>query len=241
MELSVVIPVHNEEENVVPLYNEIRAALDGLMAYEIIFVDDGSQDNTVPKLLEAARDFPHLRIPQHKKACGQSTAVYSGIHLARAPWIATLDGDGQNDPHDLRYFWEYLQNNNDEKLSLIAGVRQKRKDSWVKRKTSKFANWLRQSLLHDKASDTGCGIKMFKRDMFLRFPYFNHMHRYIPALTHRHGGHMVEMAVNHRPRTAGISKYGTFGRAMVGIYDLFGVRWLQNRTKLPDQVFEVER
>lgn len=236
-QLSVVVPVHNEADNIVPLITEIRQALDGLLDYEVVYVDDGSRDASLQRLRECAQTFPRLRIVRHRIACGQSTAVWSGVKAARAPWIATLDGDGQNDPADIPMLWRTLQDpDQPANLRLVAGWRRKRQDTWLKRMSSKIANGVRSRLLRDHTPDTGCGLKLFSREGFLELPYFHHMHRFLPALFMRHGGAVVSVEVNHRPRTQGVSKYGLHNRLWVGIVDIFGVRWLQRRTRLPEIV-----
>lgn len=233
-ELSLVIPVHNEADNIRPLVGEIRAALDGLLDYEIIYVDDGSSDATLRHLIEIRSEFSQLRLVCHQHSCGQSTAVLSGARAARAPWIATLDGDGQNDPADIPAL---LAARDDPAASrvpqLICGYRRQRKDNWLKRLSSRVANRVRSSLLQDHTPDTGCGLKLFKRDTFLALPHFDHMHRFLPALVLRGGGQIVCVEVNHRPRAHGKSNYGLHNRLWVGIIDMFGVMWLQRRVKLP--------
>ena len=240
MDLSVVIPVHNEAENIQPLVDEIVAALDGRYDYEIVYVDDGSTDDTLERLRAARAGCPRLRILRHARGCGQSTAIRTGVRAARAPVIATLDGDGQNDPADIPGLVERLrQADPGERLWLVAGWRQRRQDDWLRRISSKVANGVRSRLLGDATPDTGCGLKVFPREVFLELPYFDHMHRFLPALVQRAGGRVVSVPVHHRPRERGTSKYGVGNRLWVGIVDLFGVRWLQRRACLPE-VGEVE-
>jgi len=234
MNLSVVIPVRNEAPNIAPLVAEIRAALDRGFDYEIIYVDDGSGDDTVAVIRGLAQDFPRLRLLRHARSCGQSAAIRTGVKAARAPWIATLDGDGQNDPADIPRLWELARAAPLAPPILIAGHRQKRRDSAIKRQTSKLANAVRRGLLGDGTPDTGCGLKLFRRDVFLDLPYFDHMHRFLPALVLRQGGRTVSVVVNHRPRERGVSNYGTLDRLWVGITDLLGVIWLQRRARLPE-------
>jgi dolichol-phosphate mannosyltransferase len=232
MDLSVVIPVRNEAENIAPLVAEIRAALDGRLEYEIVYVDDGSRDGTAAALAALAAGFPRLRVIRHDASYGQSAAIRTGVKAARAPWIATLDGDGQNDPADIPALWAMTRQAADAAL-LIAGHRQKRRDSWVKRVSSRIANRVRARLLGDATPDTGCGLKLFPRELFLDLPFFDHMHRFLPALVQRQGGRTVSVPVNHRPRERGASNYGTLDRLAVGITDLLGVLWLQRRAKNP--------
>lgn len=238
MDLSVVIPVKNEAENVAPLVAEIRAALDGLVRYEIIFVDDGSHDTTAGELVRLATEAPQLRLLRHAQSCGQSAAIRTGVKAARASWIATLDGDGQNDPADIPKLWRLRMLNPETAPALFTGHREKRQDNWSKRWASRIANRIRCRLLADETPDTGCGLKLFPRSVFLDLPYFDHMHRFLPALVLREGGTVHSLPVNHRPRRRGASKYGVFDRLGVGIVDLLGVMWLRRRTALPQLVPE---
>ena len=229
-QLSVVVPVHNEEDNVAPLVGEIVAALRGHVDFEIVYVDDTSKDATLQRLRELQATVPELRVIRHLGNAGQSTAVRNGVKAARAPWIATLDGDGQNDPADIpKLLAQRGAATADTKL--FAGWRVNRQDSGSKRWASKFANGIRSRMLRDATPDTGCGIKLFEREAFLDLPYFDHMHRYLPALMQRAGWKTVSVPVNHRHRTAGVSKYNNLGRAIVGIKDLFGVSWLIQRSR----------
>ena len=232
--LSVVVPVKNEAENIEPLVREIVAAVSTLTDYEIVYVDDGSTDATLAELRRLAADLPKLRIVRHQASCGQSTAITSGVLAASFPWIATLDGDGQNDPADIPALLARLRAAKpEENLHMLAGWRANRRDTWFRRFSSKVANGVRSGLLKDATPDTGCGLKVFSRDGFLRLPYFDHMHRFLPALVQRHGGRVESVVVNHRPRERGTSKYGLHNRLWVGIVDLFGVMWLINRAKRP--------
>jgi dolichol-phosphate mannosyltransferase len=234
MDLSVVIPVRNEAPNIAPLVMEIRAALDGRLDYEIVYVDDGSGDGTAAEIRALMQDIPRLRLLRHAKSCGQSTAVHTGVKVAQAPWIATLDGDGQNDPADIPRLWEIARAAPAVPPLLVVGHRQKRRDTLTKRLSSRLANGVRRRLLGDGTPDTGCGLKLFRRDLFLELPYFDHMHRFLPALVQRAGGRTVSVPVNHRPRSRGVSNYGVLDRLWVGISDLFGVMWLQRRARLPE-------
>lgn len=233
MDLSVVIPARNEAPNVAPLVAEIRRALDGRIDYEIVYVDDGSTDATAAEIRGLAREFPQLRLIRHRTSCGQSMAVLTGVKTARAGWIATLDADGQNDPADIPGLWEIARSAPASPPLMVAGQRQKRRDTWTKRAASRAANAIRRALLGDGTPDTGCGLKLFRRDFFLELPRFDHMHRFLPALTLRQGGKVVSVPVNHRPRERGQSNYGVFDRLWVGIADLLGVMWLMRRTKTP--------
>ena len=230
MDLSVVIPVKNEAENIAPLAGEIRAALDGLVEYEILFVDDGSTDATGAEVSRLAARMPQVRLLHHARNCGQSAAIRTGVRAARAACIATLDGDGQNDPADIPALWRLARQAPANPPLMIAGYRERRQDSWSKRLASGVANAVRGRLLRDRTPDTGCGLKLFPRSLFLDLPYFDHMHRFLPALVLREGGVVRSVPVNHRPRRQGVSKYGVLDRLGVGIVDLFGVMWLQRRT-----------
>lgn len=232
--LSVVVPVHNEADNIVPLIREIVAALSGNTDFEIIYVNDGSTDNTQAVLERMKQEVAQLRVIRHRRACGQSQAVTTGVRAARHEWIATLDGDGQNDPADLPALLAALvASGQPANLELLAGWRTKRNDTFIRRLSSKIANGVRSRMLKDCTPDTGCGLKVFARETFLRLPNFDHIHRFLPALVLRGGGAVVSVPVNHRSRERGVSKYGLHNRLWVGIVDLFGVAWLQRRVRLP--------
>jgi dolichol-phosphate mannosyltransferase len=233
MDLSVVIPARNEAPNVAPLVAEIRRALDGRMNYEIVYVDDGSGDATAREIRLQAQDFPLLRVIRHRASCGQSMAILTGVKAARAGWIATLDADGQNDPADIPRLWDIARSAPTSPPLMVAGQRQKRRDTWSKRWASRAANAIRRRLLGDGTPDTGCGLKLFQRDFFLELPRFDHMHRFLPALAMRQGGKVVSVPVNHRARERGQSHYGVFDRLWAGIADLLGVWWLMRRAKNP--------
>ena len=242
--LSVVVPVHNEEDNVAPLIGEIVAALRGNAllkggGFEIVYVDDTSRDATLQRLQVLQATTPELRVIRHLTNAGQSTAIRNGVKAARGTWIATLDGDGQNDPADIPKLLAQRDAAMPE-VKLFAGWRVKRQDSGSKRWASKWANAIRSRLLHDDTPDTGCGTKLFEREAFLDLPYFDHMHRYLPALMQRAGWKTVSVPVNHRHRTAGVSKYNNLNRALVGIRDLRGVAWLILRNRRT-AVEELER
>lgn len=228
--LSVVVPVRNEEANVADLISEIRKALKNKINYEIIYVDDGSTDHTHKNLINLQKTYKELRVIRHQKSCGQSTAVRTGVKHAQYDWIVTLDGDGQNNPADIPELLKALK----EGVELVGGNRRhSRRDTWIKRISSVIANGVRSRMLQDDTPDTGCGLKLFLKEAFLDLPYFDHMHRFLPALIKRRGGLIVSVPVSHRPRTHGHSNYGTLDRLLVGIVDLFGVAWLQRRSKLP--------
>jgi dolichol-phosphate mannosyltransferase len=230
--ISVVVPVRNEAPNIAPLIAEIRAALRGT-PHEIVYVDDGSDDGTLAALLAEAQAAP-IVIRRHRQGCGQSAAIITGVRAASGRYVATLDGDGQNDPADIPALLARAEAERPaDGPVLIAGHRTRRQDSRVKKITSRFANRIRAGLLGDATPDTGCGLKLFTRAAFLDLPAFDHMHRFLPALFIRAGGRVVSVPVNHRPRIRGASKYGTLDRLWVGIFDLFGVFWLQRRWRRP--------
>ena len=228
-QISVVVPVRNEAGNLAGLIGEIDAALKH-MTHEIIYVDDGSTDATYSQLKTLQVQFAQLKIVRHMQSCGQSTAVRTGVKAAQYGWVATLDGDGQNDPADIPKLMAAIGDD----IELAGGNRRaSRRDTWVKRMSSVIANTVRSKMLRDDTPDTGCGLKVFKRDAFLDLPYFDHMHRFLPALIKRRGGKIVSVPVTHRNREHGKSNYGTIDRLLVGIVDLFGVAWLQRRAKIP--------
>lgn len=226
--LSVVVPVHNEQDNILPLLDEITAALDGVGEFEIVVIDDGSTDGT-PNVLRAS-GRKGLVVVRHRRNCGQSAALLSGVRIARGAWIATLDGDGQNDPADIPKLWRMLGETGDPDLKMIAGHRKRRQDTWLKRLSSRIANGVRGWLLGDSTPDTGCGLKLFERELFLRVPHFDHFHRFLPALIQQGGGRVTSVEVRHRHRRSGRSHYGVGNRLWVGIVDLVGVMWLKRRS-----------
>jgi len=234
MDLTVLVPVKNEQENVLPLLGEIHAALESGCEFEIIYINDGSTDETPVVLAQALLTFSRLRVLTHAQSCGQSAAVMSGVRAARGEWIATLDGDGQNDPADIPNLLAVARDPAQPKqLQLVAGWRKQRKDTWLKRLSSRIANGVRARMLGDATPDTGCGLKLMPRAVYLQLPYFDHMHRFLPALVRRNGGMSLSVEVRHRPRKSGISNYGLHNRLWVGIVDIFGVMWLQRRMRLP--------
>lgn len=227
--LSVVIPVFNERGNIGPLVEEVVRHLRGRVAFDIVCVDDQSDDDTRDVLTALKAEVPELRVLVHHRRSGQSTAIRTGVKQALSPWIATLDGDGQNDPSDIPKLLA-ARDAADAQTKLFAGWRVDRKDTASKRWASRWANRIRQRLLRDDTPDTGCGIKLFERAAFLDLPYFDHMHRYLPALMQRAGWKTVSVPVSHRPRGSGQSKYTNLGRALVGVRDLMGVSWLIQRS-----------
>jgi dolichol-phosphate mannosyltransferase len=229
--LSIVIPAKNEAGNILGLIDGICAAMAEVAPFEVIVVDDGSTDATGVELTGRMAIMPNLTVLHNARSAGQSAAVHSGVMAARATIICTLDGDGQNPPEELPKLAAPLLAPGSEAIGLVAGQRVDRHDTWTKRAGSRFANGLRGWLLKDGTRDTGCGLKAFRRDAFLRLPYFNHMHRYLPALFARDGWQIVHVDVSHRERGAGRSNYSNIQRAMVGITDLMGVMWLIRRRK----------
>ena len=238
--VSIVVPVRNEAENIAPLIEEIVAALDGRWAYEIIYVDDGSTDATAEQLASAMRQHKNLRQLRHAVSSGQSAAVRSGVRAARGAIVATLDGDGQNNPAFLPELISALKKGG-ERVGLVAGQRVGRKDTGFKKFQSRAANAIRSAVLHDGTRDTGCGLKAFRRDVFLTMPYFDGLHRFLPALMRREGFDIAYVDVIDRPRRSGVSNYGFFDRLWVGIMDLAGVWWLIRRKKPTPVVTEVSR
>jgi dolichol-phosphate mannosyltransferase len=229
--VSVVVPVRNEADNIRPLVSEIVRAMEGHFDYEILYVNDGSTDGTAAALAACRKDFPALRVFSHKTSCGQSAATLTAVRRARKDWIAVLDGDGQNDPADIHKLWAWLQTRDEPALAM--GYRVQRQDAENRKSASRFANGLRNLVLKDGCPDSGCGLKMLPRSLFLELPPFDHMHRFMPALVQRAGGAVASIPVSHRPRGAGVSNYTNWKRALVGIVDLAGLRWLQARGKRP--------
>ncbi len=230
--LTIIAPMKNEAGNVARLADEIAEACAHLAPFEAIFVNDGSDDGTASAIAASRARHPWLREVRHARSCGQSAAVLSGVRAARAPLCCTLDGDGQNPPSEIPKLVAPLLSDPTGRLGLVAGQRVDRQDTLSKRLASRVANGLRRRLLHDDTRDTGCGLKAFRTELFLSLPFFDHIHRYLPALTRREGWEVALVDVSHRSREAGTSNYTNYGRAMVGALDLIGVWWLIRRRKL---------
>jgi dolichol-phosphate mannosyltransferase len=236
--VSVVVPVRNEAGNIAPLVKEISDALQGRWTFEVVYVNDGSTDGTEAELKRLKTDRPWLRQIKHERSCGQSAAVRTGVMAARAPIVVTLDGDGQNDPAFVPRLIEALQSGA-QRIGLIAGQRVGRKDTGFKKLQSRIANSVRSAILRDGTRDTGCGLKAFYRDLFLALPYFDGLHRFLPALVKREGRSVGYVDVVDRPRLTGKSNYGMWDRLWVGILDLAGVWWLIRRKKSVPESSEV--
>ena len=235
-EISVVVPVHDEQGAAGPLAREIAAAFEG-RSYEMVFVDDASRDDTLAELRGLMTELPALRVLSHGSNAGQSRAVRTGVLAARGAIVVTLDGDGQNPPADAPKLVDLLAAS-PSSVALVGGVRAKRQDSGAKRQASLWANRIRRKLLGDDADDTGCGLKAFRREIFLRLPYFDHIHRYLPALMIREGYQNLYLDVDHRHRETGQSKYTNWGRLMASLSDLLGVMWLKSRSRRPGAISE---
>ena len=236
-DISVVVPVHDEEGAAGPLAREIAAAFAG-RSYEMVFVDDASKDGTLAELRALMAELPALRVLSHGSNAGQSRAVRTGVLAARGPIVVTLDGDGQNPPADAPRLADLLASS-PPTVALVGGVRARRQDSEAKRRASVWANRIRKTLLEDDADDTGCGLKAFRRDVFLRLPYFDHLHRYLPALMIREGYENRYLDVDHRHRETGRSKYTNWGRLLASLSDLLGVMWLKSRSRRPGTISEL--
>ncbi|HKY95993.1 MAG TPA: glycosyltransferase family 2 protein [Kiloniellales bacterium] len=234
LELSVVVPALNERENLAPLVRQVVAALTGVARFEIIVVDDGSTDGSTQELLRLMQQEARLRALSHARRAGQSAAVVSGVRAARAPLVATLDGDLQNDPVDLvRLYAAWLADPRREAVGLVAGQRRQRRDRLSKRLSSRIANKVRRAMLQDETADSGCGLKLFPRELFLTWPVFAGLHRFLPALAKSSGKRVLLVPVGHRPRSAGTTKYGIWNRLWVGIGDLLALWWLLRRRRDP--------
>jgi dolichol-phosphate mannosyltransferase len=236
--VSIVVPVRNEADNVAPLVAEIVSALGSRWVYEIIYVNDGSTDATAERLAALMKQFGQLRQLKHASSSGQSAAVRSGVRAARGAIVATLDGDGQNNPAFLPDLIAAVEKGGG-RVGLVAGQRVGRKDTGFKKLQSRIANGVRKTILNDGTRDTGCGLKAFPREVFLSMPYFDGLHRFLPALVRREGHAVAYVDVVDRARRHGVSNYGMWDRLWVGILDLMGVRWLIRRRKRVPQVTEV--
>ena len=239
MMITVIVPVLNEEKNISGLLEEISKTAQVAPISEIIYVNDNSTDGTLEMLCSLKKQYPSLRVLSHDRRCGQSAALWAGIKAAGNDLVATLDGDGQNDPADILQLYQLYDANKDTTPKMmIAGERRKRNDSLSRRIASRLANRLRANILNDQTKDTGCSLKLFRRKDYLSLPYFNHMHRFLPALMIREGVKLMHVDVHHRERQHGVSKYGNFSRSLVGVSDLFGVWWLQKRPYPHPQIIE---
>ena len=239
VEISVLVPVMNEAGNIAPLIDEICAVFKG-RRFEIIYIDDASTDNTAAELSALLKNVPQLRVLRHCKRSGQSAAIWTGLWRARGELIGVLDGDGQNVPADFSALEAALLNQGGS-LAMAAGIRQRRNDSPARLIASHAAKWVRASLLSDTHPDSGCGIKVLPRSLFLELPFFNHMHRFMPSLVRRHGGVVIGVPVSHRPRQVGVSKYRILDRLIVGISDVLGVVWLLRRGPATGLVTELDQ
>jgi dolichol-phosphate mannosyltransferase len=235
MQVSVVIPAFDEAGNIGPLVEETFTAVPADLLGEVIVVDDCSGDTTASEVRDLMAKYPKLRLLMHSANAGQSTCLRTGIGNARYPVIATMDGDGQNDPHDIPKMIATLSGPDVDRegVAMVGGVRARRKNTASRKIASRFANWLRGAILQDDCPDTGCGIKVYWRDAFMQLPFFTSIHRFLPALFKVYGYNVRYVPVNDRPRLAGYSKYTNLGRAVIGFYDLFGIVWLRRRTKNP--------
>ncbi|MDC0074925.1 glycosyltransferase family 2 protein [Alphaproteobacteria bacterium] len=236
LDFSIIVPMHNESSNAEKLIYEIYDNLSSFYNFDLIIIDDASSDSTFEILSNMKDKFNSLNILKHKKQSGQSAALISGVKYAKSKWVFTLDGDGQNDPKDIKKIFELMLRQAESNIILYAGYRKKRNDNNYKIIQSKIANYVRRKLLNDNTPDTGCGIKLFERSLFLSFPIFRNMHRFLPALAIRSGANIVSVQVNHRERSGGVSHYGMWGRLFAGILDLLGVIWLRYRRLNPEVI-----
>lgn len=239
--ITVIVPIYNELENIEPLIKEIFESTLDLPVSEVIYVDDASTDGSWEVLKALRIQYPPLRIIRHRNNAGQSAALWTGVKAAGNDIIITLDGDGQNPPEDIKLLWDaYNRQKNISPRLAVLGERTKRNDNWLRRFSSRFANSIRASLLKDHSRDTGCSLKLFRRKDYVSLPYFDHMHRFLPALLMRDGVQLVHVGVSHRSRAHGQSKYGTLDRALAGVSDILGVLWLQKRARraLENEAYE---
>ena len=231
--ISVVIPIYNEEGNIINLIDELIPIVDK-NGGEIIIVDDNSNDASRDLILKKKNNVNiEILLLEHAKQYGQSAGLLTGIKAAKNDLIVTLDGDGQNDPKDITSMLKVWEDNNENSYLLVIGHRQNRQDNWSRRYASLMAKRFRKFILKDSTPDSGCGIKVFSRNLFLSLPYFDHIHRFLPALTRRHGGSVISHIVSHRNRSSGVSKYSNWQRFRVGLIDLYGVSWLIKRSSFP--------
>ena len=233
LRVSIVIPMYNEAENIVPLFTEIVNALSFLHTYEVVFVDDNSCDDTVERVRKLSYTDPYghrIRLICHARRSGKSAALLSGVRFACGDWIVMLDADGQQDPRDIPLFLDLITQTQDPLLALVSGIRIKRHDSWQKRFGSRLANIIRKNVLRDGCADSGCSLQLYRREVFLALPYFASLHRFLPALFQTYGHHVHYIAVTHRARRYGRSKYDLLGRGLISVIDLLGVLWLTRRS-----------
>ena len=239
--ISVVIPIYNEEGNIINLIDELIPIVDKIGG-EIIIVDDNSNDASRDLILKKKNNVNiEILLLQHAKQYGQSAGLLTGIKAAKNDLIVTLDGDGQNDPKDITSMLKVWEDNNENSCLLVIGHRQNRQDNWSRRYASLMAKRFRKFILKDSTPDSGCGIKVFSRNLFLSLPYFDHIHRFLPALTRRHGGSVISHIVSHRNRSSGVSKYSNWQRFRVGLIDLYGVSWLIRRSSFPIKLKDEEK
>ena len=239
--ISVVIPIYNEEGNIINLIDELIPIVDKIGG-EIIIVDDNSNDASRDLILKKKNNVNiEILLLQHAKQYGQSAGLLTGIKAAKNDLIVTLDGDGQNDPKDITSMLKVWEDNNENSCLLVIGHRQNRQDNWSRRYASLMAKRFRKFILKDSTPDSGCGIKVFSRNLFLSLPYFDHIHRFLPALTRRHGGSVISHIVSHRNRSSGVSKYSNWQRFRVGLIDLYGVSWLIKRSSFPIKLKDEEK
>ena len=239
--ISVVIPIYNEEGNIINLIDELIPIVDKIGG-EIIIVDDNSNDASRDLILKKKNNVNiEILLLQHAKQNGQSAGLLTGIKAAKNDLIVTLDGDGQNDPKDITSMLKVWEDNNENSYLLVIGHRQNRQDNWSRRYASLMAKRFRKFILKDSTPDSGCGIKVFSRNLFLSLPYFDHIHRFLPALTRRHGGSVISHIVSHRNRSSGVSKYSNWQRFRVGLIDLYGVSWLIKRSSFPIKLKDEEK
>lgn len=239
--ISVVIPIYNEEGNIINLIDELIPIVDKIGG-EIIIVDDNSNDASRDLILKKKNNVNiEILLLEHAKQYGQSAGLLTGIKAAKNDLIVTLDGDGQNDPKDITSMLKVWEDNNENSYVLVIGHRKNRQDNWSRRYASLMAKRFRKFILKDSTPDSGCGIKVFSRHLFLSLPYFDHIHRFLPALTRRHGGSVISHIVSHRNRSSGVSKYSNWQRFRVGLIDLYGVSWLIKRSSFPIKLKDEEK